>query len=75
MNRKIVEVIEKNETDGIFSHIHVTGNEESLKKLKEELKGRGYERLKYTDLRSYLYDMPSVMATSDLLSAGPERSH
>ena len=67
MNEKITEVIAKNETEGLFSHIHVPGNEESLKKIKRELAALGNEHLKHTGLKSYLHDMPEVMAACDLV--------
>ena len=70
MNEVTADFIKLNWEKGFFTHIHATGNgEEGLKKMYSMLAERGVfgEKESGIDIRSYIFDMPKVMAAADLI--------
>ncbi len=68
MNELTAELIAINEGEGAFYHIHATGGgDEGYKRMRERLAALGVGKLKYTDLRPYVYDQPKAMAAADLV--------
>lgn len=69
-NRATVELIAENERTGDFHHIHATGGGNfgfsAFASMLSE-KGVCVENLAYTDLRSYIDNMPIVMKAADLV--------
>jgi UDP-N-acetylglucosamine--N-acetylmuramyl-(pentapeptide) pyrophosphoryl-undecaprenol N-acetylglucosamine transferase len=68
MNEITAQLIALNEREGAFYHIHASGGgEEGYQKMLAQLKELGVNRLRFTDLRPYIYDQPRVMAAADLV--------
>jgi UDP-N-acetylglucosamine--N-acetylmuramyl-(pentapeptide) pyrophosphoryl-undecaprenol N-acetylglucosamine transferase len=70
MNEIIADFIALNIESRLFNHIHATGGSEAVtealvKRLHE--KSAGMNIPKWIDIRTYIYNMPSVMAAADLV--------
>lgn len=70
MNEIIVDFMALNIESKLFNHIHATGGSEAvtgalIKRLREVSPGVVIPR--WVDIRTYIYNMPSVMAASDLV--------
>lgn len=70
MNEIIVDFIALNIESKLFNHIHATGGNESvtdtlLRRLHERVPGTAVPP--WVDIRTYIYNMPSVMAAADLV--------
>lgn len=70
MNEIIADFMALNLESRLFNHIHATGGNdtvaEALKKRLRE-KTAGLHIPQWVDIRTYIYNMPSVMAASDLV--------
>ena len=65
MNEYTAALITQNEEEGVFRQVHASGGGE---KEEQRLRGLiGREKLQYTDLRPFIYDMPTLMAAADLV--------
>jgi UDP-N-acetylglucosamine--N-acetylmuramyl-(pentapeptide) pyrophosphoryl-undecaprenol N-acetylglucosamine transferase len=70
MNEITAEFIKLNYEHPAFKHIHATGNgEEGLGLMRGMLEARGVsgESEKGIDLRPYIFDMPKVMSSADVV--------
>ena len=70
LTKATAEFIVKNNEAGLFRHIHASGGGEAgLNALKEEIRSLGIDpdKLKYTEVRQYIDDMPVVMTASDIV--------
>lgn len=70
MNEIIAEFVDRNMADRAFNHIHATGGSKSVTAaLKKRVSGSefGYNIPRWIDLRTYIDNMPLVMAASDLI--------
>jgi UDP-N-acetylglucosamine--N-acetylmuramyl-(pentapeptide) pyrophosphoryl-undecaprenol N-acetylglucosamine transferase len=69
MNAIMVEFIKINSRERAFRHIHATGGGESGRdRFLESLRGLGVERLPVDiEVRAYIDDMASIMASADLV--------
>lgn len=68
MNQKTAELININEKEGRFKHMHSTGGgEKGLMAMREMLGLDDDEQLRHTQLFSYIYDIPMIMAAADLV--------
>ena len=70
MNEATADFIAKNQKERCFYHIHATGGgDEGLEAMRSLLRERGVDpdKLKNTDMRSYIDDMPLVMTASDMV--------
>ena len=70
MTKATAEFIALNNETGVFRHIHAAGGgDEGLENLKNAIRkiGTDPEKLKYTEIRKYIDDMPVVMTASDMV--------
>ena len=68
LNAAIAALAAENEKTGAFRLLHACGGGEAgLETMKGLLAQAGAPEPKYTELRPYIYDMPAVMAASDLI--------
>lgn len=70
MNEIIADFIALNIESRLFNHIHATGGSESVTQaLIARLHGKsaGMNIPRWVDIRTYIYNMPAVMAASDLV--------
>lgn len=70
MTKATAEFIVKNNEEGVFRHIHASGGgEQGLENLKNAVRELGVDpdKLKYTEIRQYIDDMPVVMTASDMV--------
>ena len=70
MNDVITEFIRMNLMSKLFNHIHATGGgAETTGQMKKKLTGHasGYALPRWIDIRTYIDDMPAVMAAADLV--------
>ena len=70
MNEVIGDFIRMNLKSKLFNHIHATGgNEQTTARMKKKLTGHasGYALPRWIDIRTYIDDMPAVMAAADLV--------
>ena len=70
MNSVIADFIRFNLDSRLFNHIHATGGSgETTAQLKKKVSGHasGYTLPRWIDIRTYIDDMPAVMAASDLV--------
>ena len=70
LTKATAEFIAKNNEAGAFRHIHATGGGEAgMEAMCAALKELGVDsdKLKYTELRPYIDDMPVVMTASDMV--------
>jgi UDP-N-acetylglucosamine--N-acetylmuramyl-(pentapeptide) pyrophosphoryl-undecaprenol N-acetylglucosamine transferase len=70
MNEIIADFIALNMESRLFNHIHATGGNETdtealIKRVRDKTAGASIPR--WIDIRTYIYNMPSVMAASDLV--------
>ena len=68
LNAAVAALAAENEKTGAFRLLHACGGgEEGLAAMKALTAEAGAGELRYTELRPYIYDMPAVMAASDLI--------
>ena len=68
LNTAVAALAAENEKTGAFRLLHATGGgEEGLKAMEALLAGAGAPAPRHTELRPYIYDMPTVMAAADLV--------
>ena len=68
LNGAVAALAAENEKTGAFRLLHACGGgEEGLKAMKALLAQAGEAEPKYTELRPYIYDMPTAMAAADLI--------
>ena len=70
MNEVITDFIRLNLNSKLFNHIHATGgSEETTAQMKKKISGHasGYALPRWVDIRTYIDDMPAVMAAADLV--------
>ncbi len=68
LNAAVAALAAENEKTGAFRLLHACGGgEEGLAAMKGLLAEAGAPEPKLTELRSYIYDMPAVMAAADLI--------
>lgn len=70
MNEIVADFMALNIESRLFNHIHATGGSEAvtealIKRVRE--KTAGLHIPKWVDIRTYIYNMPSVMSASDLV--------
>ena len=67
LNAAVAALAAENEKTGRFRLLHACGGGEAgLEEMKRLTAAAGARELRYTELRPYIYDMPAVMAASDL---------
>ncbi len=70
MNEIAADFIRFNLESKLFNHIHATGiSPETTAQMKKKISGHatGYALPRWTDIRTYIDDMPAVMAAADLV--------
>ena len=69
MNEPMAEFIKLDIDSGEFRHIHATGKSGGVQEMKNRLKrlGAPEELPDWIDIREYIYDMPQVMGSADLI--------
>ena len=68
MNQKTAGLISINEKSGRFKHMHSTGGGEAGLMAMREMLGLDRDaQLRHTQLFSYIYDIPMIMAAADLV--------
>jgi UDP-N-acetylglucosamine--N-acetylmuramyl-(pentapeptide) pyrophosphoryl-undecaprenol N-acetylglucosamine transferase len=68
MNELTAGLMARNEAEGCFRQVHASGGgEKEEARMRGLLADRGVKTLVYTDLRPFIYDMPTLMAAADLV--------
>ena len=66
MNELTVGLMARNEAEGVFRQVHASGEREEAR-MRGMMEARGLQEPRFTELRPFIYDMPTLMAAADLV--------